>query len=120
MATYTYTIDDALVSIVTAACAKRGTKAGEPDKDGNPTSVPWGIVDYFQDAVNGHIATFKAYAEQEDATAKENKLTEYETIKPVYDKYEALQVEEAKIVNDLFDGKITAKDIVISEIAVKP
>lgn len=48
------------------------------------------------------------------------KLSEYEVIKPTYDKLEALKAEEAKIVNDILDGKLTASEITLAEVAEKP
>jgi hypothetical protein len=109
MATYTYKIDDGDVSIVATACATRGTKIK------NEEIVGWGIEDYFQDVVNGHVATFKQYAAQADAAGKEAKLAAYDAAKPTLDKMDALKPEEAKIVQDILDGKVAASDVTVAE-----
>lgn len=119
MATYTITINDSDVSVFTAFCNAKGSKPVANPKEGEPTSTPWTITDYVQDMVNGHIDYAKKLAAQNDEATKAAKLSEYEVIKPTYDKLEALKAEEAQIVNDILDGKITASDITVAEV-VKP
>ena len=100
MATYTITVNDSDVAVFTAFCNVKGSKPVANPKEGEPTSTPWTITDYVQDMVNGHIDYAKKLAAQNDEVTKAAKLSEYEVIKPTYDKLEALAVEEKKIAQD--------------------
>lgn len=94
------------------------------DGAGNPVKITvLGVqkeLDFLIDTGIAHtLNSYRNIIAKEAEEVIAAKLSEYEVIKPTYDKIEALKAEEAKIVNDILDGKITASDITVAEV-VKP
>lgn len=86
--------------------------------------VPEGVkkeLDFLIDTGIAHtLNSYRNIIAKEAEEVVAAKLSEYKVIKPTYDKIEALKAEEAKIVNGILDGKITASDITVAEVAEKP
>lgn len=106
MAIYSITINDSDVSVFSAFCAQKGTKqvdSGEKDLEGKPimVSAPWTVTDYLQNTADGHVGYAKQLAAQADEAAKAAKIAQAEVWEPTMTKYEKLDSEKKKQVDDI-------------------
>ena len=66
---------------------------------------------FFQSQMDGQVSYAEKIAEENDRATLATKAASYDTAKPTLDKMAALPEKEAKLVQDILDGKVTSADV---------
>lgn len=70
---------------------------------------------FMQSWMDGQVDYAEKVAAENDRATLATKAASYDTAKPTLDKIAALDEENAKLVQDILDGKVTAADVTAVE-----